>query len=146
MHFKVGDQGLTCAWHPENDNGSASLHLLERCSHRDTKPHWLLPQGVRRKCSFRRRPYIKEEGYVYSIQILASKISVRGRGDRVAAASWYCPFWLLRHQMIRYNAISSHTTYLPGKKAQYLVHYKTNRSKKHQSSFKMWTPQTKRHI
>lgn len=27
-HFKVGDQGLTCAWHPENDNASASLHLL----------------------------------------------------------------------------------------------------------------------
>lgn len=30
MHFKVGDQWMTCAWHPGNDNGWASLHLLLR--------------------------------------------------------------------------------------------------------------------
>lgn len=35
--------------------------------------------------------------YVYSIQILVGKSNVRGRGDRVAAASWRCLVWLLKH-------------------------------------------------
>ena len=43
MHFKVGDQGLTCAWHPENDNASASLHLLLRAGPGDTKARRAAP-------------------------------------------------------------------------------------------------------
>lgn len=67
MHFKVGDQGLTCAWHPENDNTSASLHLLLRASAGDTKAHRLLPRcpTAWRKHSFRRGggfTLIQEEG------------------------------------------------------------------------------------
>lgn len=62
MHFKVGDQGLTCAWHPENDNGSVSLHLLLRASLRNTKARRLLPQYcvAWRKDAFRKggRAYI----------------------------------------------------------------------------------------
>lgn len=69
MHFKVGDQGSTCAWHPENDNASASLHLLLRASPQDTKacrqlPHYL---ALWRKCSFRSGIYIQEEGSALSV-------------------------------------------------------------------------------
>lgn len=44
MHFKVGDQGLTCAWNLGNDNGSVGLHRLLRASLGNTKAWRLLPQ------------------------------------------------------------------------------------------------------
>lgn len=59
-HFKVGDQGLTCAWHPENDNASVSIRLLLRARPRDTMACRLLPHYIApwRKSLFRRGIYI----------------------------------------------------------------------------------------
>lgn len=93
MHFKVGDQGLTCACHPENDNGSASLHLLLRASHRDTKAYWLLPQyfAAWRKHSFRKGD-IHIGRRQCSMCILYKywwvKSNVRGRGKKAEETAW----------------------------------------------------------
>lgn len=63
MHFKVGDQGSTCAWHPENDNASVSLRLLQDSSPPNTKACRQLPYfSSWRKRLFTRVIYIQEEG------------------------------------------------------------------------------------
>lgn len=89
VHFKVGDQGLTCAWHPGNDNASASLHLLLRAGPRDTKTCRLLPHyfAAWRKFSFRRGDIHTGRGQ-WSMCILYAYWWVKGRGRTAEETEW----------------------------------------------------------
>lgn len=130
MHFKVGDQGSTCAWHPENDNASASLHLLLRASPRDTKAcsrTILLCGGSTH--SVVRYTYRKEASVFYTNT--GGKRQCEGRrkdstGDPDETTWQHIQFCLIGEKCID-KIHQESTPYLLRQPPYYQVHYKPHR-------------------
>lgn len=141
MHFKVGDQGSTCAWHPENDNASASLHLLQDTSPPNTKGRRQRPQYFSswRKHIFTTVIYIQEESSALSAfytNTVGQRQCGKGQQRRHTGNRFFEALCLTAEALI--DKSHHHTAYLYRKIPHYLVYFKTNMYNSVIKAFSKW--------